>query len=83
MLFDLRLQDVLRRGARTQAMLARPNALDVDVIAVGEKRPFGSLIDRQQDMGRLLAEIQKRVDFAGKGRMRSLVSSRILGRSEG
>lgn len=68
-LFDLRAQDFAQRRTRAQAMLARPNSLYVRVIAIGEKRPFGSLIDRQKDMRYQLAKIQKCVNLAGKRRM--------------
>ena len=66
MLFDLRFQDIAQRCARLQALLARPDPLNVVVIAVGEKCPFGPLIDRQKNMRRRLPEIQERVDLAGK-----------------
>ena len=42
-------------------MLARPNSLNVPVIAIGEKCPFGSLIDGQKNVSCRLPKIQKRV----------------------
>ena len=45
-LFDLRFQDVVERGTRTQAVLPGPTSLNFSVVAVGEKRPFITSIDR-------------------------------------
>ena len=67
-LFDLRFQDFVERCARAQAMLARPNSLNVLVIAIGEKCPFGALINGQEDMSCRLPEIQKCIDLTGEGR---------------
>jgi len=52
MLFDLSLQDIAKGRTRAQAVLSRPNSLNVAVVTIGEKRPFGSLIDGQKDMRR-------------------------------
>src|SRR5215831_4879095 len=50
MLFDLRPQDVRKRCSRTQAAFARPQPLNVLIISNGVKRPFGPLVDGEQDM---------------------------------
>ena len=67
-LFDLRAQDLVQRGAPAQAMLACPDPLDVLVIAIGEKCPFGALINGQEDMSRRLPKIQKCIDLTGECR---------------
>jgi hypothetical protein len=40
--------------------------LDIAVITIGEKRPFGSPINGQKNVSGRLAEIQKRVDLTCK-----------------
>src|SRR5258706_11615055 len=67
-LFNLRLQDVAQRRARTQAMLSRPNSLNIPVIPIGKKSPFGSLINGQKDVSCSLSKIQKRIDLTSKRR---------------
>ncbi len=49
-------------------MFSRPNSLNVFIIAIGEKCPLGSLVNRQKDMSCQLAEIQKRGNLAGECR---------------
>ena len=66
--FNLRLQDFTKRCTRVQAMLSRPNSLNVSIIAIGEKCPFGTLINGQKDMSCRLSEIQKRVYLTGECR---------------
>jgi hypothetical protein len=68
-LFDLRFQDVFQRGARTQAVLARPSLLNFSVVAICEERPLVPSIDRQEDMGRPFAKIQEGPDSIGKSRL--------------
>jgi hypothetical protein len=49
-------------------MLSRPNSLNVAIITIGEKCPFGTLINGQKDMSCRLPKIQKRVNFTGECR---------------
>ena len=66
MLFNLRFQDIAKRYAPAQAVLARPNSLNDLVIAIGEKCQLGSLIHRQENVSCQFPEIQKRIDLTGK-----------------
>ena len=64
--FNLRFQDIAKRCAPAQAVLARPNSLNDFVIAIGEKCPLGSLLHRQENVSCRFPEIQKRIDLTGK-----------------
>ena len=52
-----------------KAVLARPNPLQLRVVAIGEERPVGLLIDRKQDVDAGLAKIEIGRDPPGKGRI--------------
>src|SRR5216683_408902 len=59
-LFDLRLQNIAKRCTSAQAVLARPNPLNVAVITIGEKCPLRSLLDRQKNVTSRLSKVHKR-----------------------
>src|SRR5258706_797520 len=65
-LFNLRFQDITQRRTCTHSVLSRPNSLNIPVITIGKKRPFGSLINGQKDMSCRLSKIQKRVNLTSK-----------------
>jgi hypothetical protein len=55
--FNLRLQDFIERHTRFQAMLSRPDSLNVIIIAIGEECPLAALIHWQENMSCRFAKI--------------------------
>jgi hypothetical protein len=67
-LLDLRPQDIGQGRPRGQAMLARPNTLNLGVVAVSKKGPFRLLIDRQKGMTPGFAKTDECIHLGGEGR---------------